>query len=115
MTDKIEQLQKISRLRAKKRPNRITRLGDTIEQLVEKRFAPQQTRLQMVTQVWGQLLPPELGKHCRVSHISGGQLKVFVDSPVYMYELQLCSATLLSELQQKCAQSQIKKIKFVIG
>jgi hypothetical protein len=93
----------------------IARLSDTLSELVEGKVAPRQARFESVVRLWGELLPAELAKHCRIVDISAGQLKVLVDSPSYMYELQLCSSAVLKELQQQCPQARLQKIKLAVG
>ena len=91
------------------------RLGDLLSGLMEERISPRQARFELVSGLWSELLPAELGRHCRLADISGGQLKVLVDSPSYAHELRLCSSELLSELQRRCPRGRIKKIKIAIG
>ena len=104
-------------VRWRKRPskNRTERLGDTVQQLMESRISPQQTRFAVIAELWSQLLPAELCRHYKLADISGGQLKVLVDSPSCLYELQLCSSGLLEEMQMQCPQVRVKKIKFAVG
>jgi predicted nucleic acid-binding Zn ribbon protein len=99
----------------KPKSNETIRLGDAVRQLMEGRISRQQSRYGAVAEVWSRLLPAELSRHCRPADIAGGQLKVLADSPSYMYELRLCSEMLLRELQRRCPQARIKKIKCAIG
>lgn len=99
----------------RKRNDKFAAVGDVVRDLFERTVEPRQARFGSVEEVWGQLLPPELAGHCRVAGVSGGQLKVCVDSPAHMYELKLCSSELIGELQEQCPRAGIKKIKFVIG
>jgi hypothetical protein len=94
--------------------NGAARLGDIAKELMENRISPKQAKFGSIPEIWNQLLPEELHRHCKISDISGGQLKVLVDSPAYKYELQLCSSELLSELQQQCPRAHIKKIQFAV-
>jgi len=89
------------------------KLGEALSELIEKEIAPRQVRYAAAMELWCQLLPDELRRHCRVADISRGQMKVEVDAPSYMYELQLCSAELVEQLRRRCPQSRIKGIKFV--
>jgi predicted nucleic acid-binding Zn ribbon protein len=91
------------------------KLGVILQQLMAKRLKPSQQINESVAQAWFKLLPKQLAQHCEVSSLSGGQLKVLVDSPIYMYELNLCGPELLSELQKRCPQARLKEIKFAIG
>ena len=118
MTDKAKQLldsSNISRLRTKRYSDNAVRLGETVKELVEGRISRQQARLGPVVEQWDRLLPDELREHCRIADISGGQLKVQVDSPSYEYELRLCSSEILAELQARCPGARIEKIKFMPG
>jgi predicted nucleic acid-binding Zn ribbon protein len=89
-------------------------LKDSLSELMEQRISPRHKRCGPLFELWERLLPAELSKHCRPDGFRGGQLRVTVDAPSYLYELQLCSGELLSELQQQCPGARIKKIKFVI-
>ena len=94
--------------------NSSARLGDVAKDIMENRISRQQAKFGSIPEIWNQLLPEELRRHCKIDGISGGRLKVLVDLPAYKYELQLCSSELLSELQQQCPRAQIKKIQFVV-
>lgn len=101
--------------RADRNRNRARRLGDVLNELMGSNISPRQARFACVDELWSQLLPPELEQHCRLADITSGQLKVLVDSPSHLHELQLCGLELLAELQRQCPQARIKKIKFTIG
>jgi len=113
--DDGQQLRNILKRQAKSYSKPATRLGDTLSQLMDSRISPQQSRFSSIVELWSQLLPPELYRHCKIADISGNLLKVQVDSPAYMYELRLCSFELLEQLQCQCPLARIKKIKFTIG
>jgi hypothetical protein len=112
---KDEQLRRMVEGRRLQQSDRTVRLGHAVEQLMTKQIVPQQSKYGPVAEVWKQLLPEGLGEHCEIIDISGGRLKVKVDSPSYRYELQLCSTELLEELQQQCPKSRLSQIKFVIA
>ncbi|UCG47660.1 MAG: DUF721 domain-containing protein [Phycisphaerales bacterium] len=90
-------------------------LGQVVSQLMAEQISPRQARLCEVADLWGRLLPSSLHEHCRIVDISRGLLKVEVDSPSYLYELQLCSEELLEELQRQCPGARVKRIKFVVA
>lgn len=98
-----------------RKPDRTVRLGDAVQQFIAEQVSPRQARFGAVAELWSQLLPAELCRHCEIVDISGGQLKVRVDSPAYKYELQLCSSEILEELQQQCPSARLTKIKFVVA
>ena len=97
------------------RPQNSLKLGDIAAQLLENRISPQQAKYGQLADVWSQLLPQELKKHCRLADFSAGRLKVTADSSAYVYELQLCSSELLRQLQQQCPAARITKIKITMG
>ncbi len=115
MNNEDEQLRCAVKWQRKPYLDRAVRLGDVTRELMENRISPQQARFGPISELWSQLLPDELRKHCKIAGIAGGRLNVLVDSPAYRYEMQLCSSELLSELQQQCPRAHIKKIKFVVG
>ena len=90
-------------------------LGEVLRQLMAEQVGPRQERFGEVAEVWGHLLPSELLEHCEIAGVSGGQLRVRVDSPSHMYELQLCGPELQEELQRQCPRARIKRIKFVVA
>ena len=98
-----------------RRADSAVRLGEVAERLMAEQISPRQEKFSSVAEVWNLMLPAELAQHCEIVGVSGGQLKVQVDSPSYMYELQLCSSQLLEELQQQCPKARLTKIKFVVA
>jgi len=97
------------------RAKEVVKLGDVVQHVLTERISPLQSRFGAVAETWSQILPGELSEHCEIVTASGGQLKVRVDLPAYMYELQLCSSELLEEMQRQCPQARLKRIKFVLG
>ncbi len=98
-----------------RKADRTVRLGDTVQRFMSEQVSPRQARFGAVAELWSQLLPAELCRHCEIVDVSGGELKVRVDSPAYKYELQLCSSEILEELQQQCPRVRLTKIKFVVS
>ncbi len=98
-----------------RKSDRTVRLGDAVQQFMAEQVSPRQAKFGAVAELWSQLLPAELCQHCEIVDISGGELKVRVDSPAYKYELQLCSSEILEELQQQCPRIRLTKIKFVVA
>jgi len=113
--DEIELLQNALMRRRAKKPNRTFRLDHVAEQVIAERISPRRERFKRAVEIWNQILPVKLYRHCEIADISGGHLVVRADSPVYMYELQLCSSELLEELQRQCPRLRLTKIKFVVA
>ncbi|MHC4157670.1 MAG: DciA family protein [Planctomycetota bacterium] len=114
MINDWEQLRNITRWR-RRQPRQAVKLGNVINELVENRISPQQSKYMLITELWNELLPEELCRHCRITGISGGRLKVLVDSPSFASELRWHSAGLLEEIKQQCPQARIKDIQCIVG
>jgi predicted nucleic acid-binding Zn ribbon protein len=91
------------------------RLGDALVELMENQIAPRRARFGSVTEVWEQLLPTELRRHCRIADIQGGRLKVVAESPSYQFELRLCSSELVKELAVRCPRAKVERIEIVVS
>ncbi|MDI6448905.1 DUF721 domain-containing protein [Anaerobaca lacustris] len=90
------------------------RLGDAIGDFVQ-RLAPVHARCDSLLEAWQNVLPEPLRRHCRIDGVSGGCLKVAVDAASYMYELQLCKAELLAELQRLCPGAALRRITIAMA
>jgi len=86
-----------------------SKIGDIVSSWVEG-LRPVQARYDAVAEAWITLLPSGLRAHCQVTGLVNGALKVAVDSSSYMYELQLCKAALLEELDRLCPSARIRRI-----
>jgi len=115
MMDEIEQLQNTLGYRRRWKKYGAVSLGQVAQRLLAERISPQQAKFSQVDEIWRDLLPAELYRHCEIVGISGGQLDIQVDSPSYVYELQLCSSELLSELQRQCPRVRLTRIKFAVA
>ncbi len=91
------------------------RIGQAVQQFLGEQVSPKQSVYAEVIDVWSEILPAELAEHCRITDITAGQITVAVDSPSYRYELNLCSAELLKELQMQCPGLRLKKIRFSVN
>ena len=111
--DTNENLRNLVKWRKTKR-YKATKLGNALDGIM-KHVEPRQNAFNMVTEFFQQTLPAELLEHCKIGDIKAGQLKIIVDSPVYVHELRLCSAELLQQLQNSCRQAKIREIKFAIN
>ena len=97
--------------RTRSKTSRLITLNSAVEELLDSRILPQQAIFNSVNGLWNSLLPAELEQHCKIEDVSGGILKVRVDSPPYMHELRLCGPELLKELQKHCPRARIRTIK----
>ena len=91
------------------------RLGDVLASLMVRRIVPQQELFCRASDILRNLLPADIYDHCRIDGLYKEQLKVIVDSPSYMYQLQIHSSNILDELKRQCSKYRIRKIKFAIG
>ena len=103
----------IPELRTKTK-NRAAQLGDLVRSLMQD-IEPQKERLDPIVAAWCKCVPPGLGEHCCIRGFNRGILQVSVDSPVYMFNLQMCCNDLVIELQRMCPQSGLRNIKLKLA
>ena len=87
------------------------RLDGLVKTLMEQHIKPVQLRKDLVREAWLHMIPGGLAPHCWIKAVSGGELEVGVDSPVYLYELKVCAEELLKALQAQVPQAGLRKIK----
>jgi predicted nucleic acid-binding Zn ribbon protein len=98
-----------------RRRREAVRLGDVVRELMDNQISRRQADFRSAEEFWSSTLPVELLQHCRIAGISGGKLTVEVDSPSYMYEMQLASYELLKGMQRQCPRVPVEKIKLVLA
>ncbi|MCF7974332.1 MAG: DUF721 domain-containing protein [Phycisphaerae bacterium] len=91
------------------------RLGELAETFLERSVKPGQKHLSPVFDAWQAIVPPGFAPYCRIHGVVRSELRIGVDSPVYLYELQLCSQDLLKALQAKVPEAGLRRIKFMLG
>ena len=111
--EEIERIEQAVKGRQRKRYDRFVKIGQAAEQFFAGQVLPQQKKYGDVIEVWEQVLPEELSKHCEIVEISNGSLSVRVSSPSHKYELRLCSPAILKELQKECPRARITKVKLL--
>jgi hypothetical protein len=111
--EEIERIQEAVRSRQKKRFDTFVRIGQAAEEFFAGQITTQHRKYGDVLEIWEQVLPEELSRHCEIVNISGGNLSVQVDSPSHKYELHLCSREILKELQKECPKARLTKIKLI--
>ncbi len=92
------------------RTSEACRMGDLVSTFVQ-RLTPVPGRYDSVAEAVGGLLPGNLQAHCRIGALQNGSLKLLADGSSYMFELQLCKAVLLRELQRLCPGAKIRRIE----
>lgn len=93
-----------------RRTSQECRIGDLACEFVG-RLSPVCSQYDSVAQAWATLLPGPLRAHCRIAGVSNGCLKVAADGSSYLFELQLCKAVLLRELQRACPAARVRRIE----
>ncbi len=86
------------------------RVADLLTGFVD-RLSPMCSRYDALSEACAGLLPENLRSHCRIGGVSNGCLKVVADGSSYMFELQLCKAVLLRELQRLYPTAKVRRIE----
>lgn len=113
--DQDEQLRNLTIWKKPRNRPSPTLLGSFLEQYITEQVTPKYRHFSAVEKAWLQAVPDDLALHCHCDSISGGQLKISVDSPAYMYKLQIISDELIEKLGELCKRPTIRKLKFVPG
>jgi hypothetical protein len=87
-----------------------SKLGEVVSEYITQQVEPRQSYFSAIAGVWGELIPAELQGHCALADFSKGRLKVIVDSPVCLYELQLHQDELLRQLRRRVREFQSGKV-----
>jgi predicted nucleic acid-binding Zn ribbon protein len=90
-------------------------LGSFLEHYITEQASPKYRQFSAVEQAWLQVVPDDLAPHCKCDSVSAGQLRIIVDSPAYMYRLQIISTELIDKLGELCKRPTIRKLKLVPG
>ena len=85
------------------------RIGEAVSGFMAS-LGPVPCRYDAVATVLREVLPENLRAHCRVAGFSNGCLKLVADGSSYVYELQLCKAALLRELERLCPAARVGRI-----
>ncbi len=89
-------------------------IGEALNGFVE-RLGPAPIAGGTVGEVLPRVLPPSLRKRCRVASVSDGCVRLVADGSSYVYELQLCKAGLLEELQRLCPAARLRRIEVTMA
>ena len=90
------------------------KLGELLPEFV-RALGPVHDRFDSVADAWDGLLPDNLRSHCRLGSFADGCLRVLADGSSYIYELQLCKAVLLRELQRLCPGARVRRIEVAMA
>jgi len=91
------------------------KIGDCLQQLMQKIVEPKTEQYQSVCALWDKIVPVNLRPHCKIIEIDAGVVKVQADSPSHLFELRLNSQQLLQQMQKEIPRLRIKSLKFVVG
>jgi hypothetical protein len=90
------------------------RLGELLPGFLQA-LGPTRDRFDSVADAWQDLLPANLHSHCRLGGLTDGCLRILADGSSYIYELQLCKAVLLREVQQRCPGARLRRIEVALA
>ncbi|MCU0916185.1 MAG: DUF721 domain-containing protein [Planctomycetes bacterium] len=96
------------------RASEACKAGELMAGLLEQ-WSPVSARYDSVAEAAQALLPDGLRAHCWIAGVTNGCLKVVADGSSYMFELRLCKAVLLRELQRMCPAARVRRIEVGMG
>lgn len=90
-------------------------LRDVVRTFMDEQVRVSYEQAERLRRAWQEVVPEELGAHCRVEELAGGVLTVAVDGPGYMHEFRLWKKELCSRLNNMAPRCAVRDIKTVIG
>ena len=86
----------------------------TVDTFMRRKVFPRQKKLGQLANAWQELLPAELTEHSCLENFTRGTLKVLVDSPAHLAELNLLVREgLIDHLREMCPSLPLSKIRLV--
>ncbi|HDZ21214.1 MAG TPA: DUF721 domain-containing protein [Phycisphaerae bacterium] len=99
----------------RQRPLRAAPLAQPLGNLMKHTLGKRARQLGKLSEVWDELIPPELRDHTALEGFYRGVLTVMVDSAAHRFNLQtLLTGGLLKEIRARCPEA-INKIRLVPG
>ena len=68
----------VSRQRKGHKPDSMVCIGEIAQKFLGEQVSPRQAKYGALVELWQQILPAELSRHCEITDFSGGQLTVKV-------------------------------------
>ena len=92
------------------------RLGDFVKLFLRKNGLDRAVKIKSLAESWGLALgDPRLAPHTRPGTVRSGILKVEVDSPVLLQELNFRRREVVKKLAELAPEAGVKDIRFIIG
>jgi len=88
-------------------------IKNIIKSVIGRLSERQTTSPSAIQHAWDSLISDKEKKHSKIHDYHNGLLIVYVDSPAWLYQLNLKKETLLIALKSKVGE--IKKISFQVG
>ncbi|MBW2064504.1 MAG: DUF721 domain-containing protein [Deltaproteobacteria bacterium] len=95
-----------------KKKDPFTSLGDVISELLGDRNLPFNPKDALIWRVWDEVVGPVTCKYAQPSWIKNGILRVKVEDPIWLQELQFFEGTIVGKLNQKLGRKAVKSIEF---
>lgn len=98
------------------RRREMAQLGPDLVSFFKQNVEKRQAKFGKIGEVWTQLVPEILDRHCCLDSFSRGQLTVLVDSSPHLYDLkQLLLSGLQQQLLLACKSAGLRKIALKPG
>lgn len=88
-------------------------IKDIVHQVIENISSQSSWGQERVHKIWDKILDESARKHTQFSGIKEDKILIYVDSPVWLYQLNLMKKKILQDLQKEIPE--IKFIYFKIG
>ena len=96
-------------------PERLEPVGNVLDRVLRGLGLSDQVWLMELADAWPDIVGPVVASHARPGRVSRGEVQVFVDSSVWLFELQrFGQKQLLQKLGARFGGDRIRSVRFVM-
>jgi predicted nucleic acid-binding Zn ribbon protein len=95
---------------SKKKPSNIEGINEILGRLKEQSLLGKQLELSLIWEQWEQIAGPALSKHGTPYAVDEGQLRVRVDSPVWMHKYAYHKWRIIKEINRRARKELISDL-----
>jgi predicted nucleic acid-binding Zn ribbon protein len=91
------------------------KIGDVLSRLISQRGYARTQGVNTEAAIWAEIAGPQLATLTRPGELKRGVWEIFVANNLVVQELTFTKAQLLSQVQAKLPQHQIRDLRFKVG
>jgi len=88
-------------------------IGDIVKNIIGRMAQRQPDQQHQLEQAWTEILDDKKRTHTRLIGIRDGKVSVLVDSPAWLYQMNINKETILRKLHEKLPE--VTQVQFKVG